>query len=117
MRVLQCDVCVLQCVAVCCSVLQCVAVCECNRPEKARRSSLGLMCVCCSVMCVCCSVMCVCCSVLQCESATDQRRQDGLPWGSKSRAPPIVCAAALVDNTVVRMRHVTYMNESCHTDE
>jgi len=49
--------CVLQCVAVCCSVLQCVAVCCC-----LMRYSKGRLCV-----AVCCSVLqcvAVCCSVL-----------------------------------------------------
>ena len=45
--------CVLQCVAVCCSVLQCVAVCG---------SVLQCVAVCCSVL----QCVAVCCSVLQC---------------------------------------------------
>jgi len=55
--------CVLQCVAVCCSVLQCTAVCF---------SVLQCVVVCCSVLqcvAVCSSVLqcvAVCCSVLQC---------------------------------------------------
>ena len=58
----KCRECVLQCVAVCCSVLQCVAVCC---------SVLQCVAVCCSVLqcvAVCCSVLqcvAVCCSVLQ----------------------------------------------------
>jgi len=56
------DWCVLQCVAVCCSVLQCVAVC-CSVLQRVA--------VCCSVLqcvAVCCSVLqcvAVCCCVLQ----------------------------------------------------
>ena len=45
--------CLLQCVAVCCSVLQCVAVCC---------SALQCAAVCCSVL----QCVAVCCSVLQC---------------------------------------------------
>jgi len=45
--------CVLQCVAVCCSVLQCVAIC-CNM--------LQCVAVCCSML----QCVAVCCSVLQC---------------------------------------------------
>ena len=46
------EVCLLQCVAVCCSVLQCVAVCC---------SVLQCVAVCCSVL----RCVAVCCSVLQ----------------------------------------------------
>jgi len=54
--------CVLQCVAVCCSVLQCVAVC------------------CCVLLCVavrCCLLQCVavCCRVLQCVAVCCGRMQ------------------------------------------
>jgi len=72
-------VCVLQCVAVCCSVLQCVAACCSVLQCVAVRCSLflGLLSVflqvlrVCVLQCVamCCSVLqCVaaCCSVLQC---------------------------------------------------
>jgi len=65
--------CVLQCVAVCCSVLQCVAVCcsvlqcvaLCCISQAAPRWLLPIsMCaaVCCSVL----QCVAVCCSVLQC---------------------------------------------------
>jgi len=47
--------CMLQCVAVCCSVLQCVAAC-CS--EGVERVALGSYC---TYLCVA-----VCCSVLQC---------------------------------------------------
>jgi len=64
--------CVLQCVAVCCSVLQHVAVC-CSVTERSHqmrvrhwkvssRLSLRVMLVCCSVL----QCVAVCCSVLQC---------------------------------------------------
>ena len=72
--VLQCvTVCcsVLQCVAVCCSVLQCVAVCY---------SVLQCVAVCYSVLlcaAVCCCVsqcVAVCCCVLQCVAARGDRK-------------------------------------------
>ena len=48
--------CVLQCVAVCCSVLQCVAVCQCavNKPDAILSKGCMLQCV------------AVCCSELRC---------------------------------------------------
>jgi len=72
-----CPGCVLQCVAVCCSVLQCVAVC-CNVLQCVASVLQGVA-VCCECVAVCCSVsqcvaLCrivsqcneVCCSMLQC---------------------------------------------------
>ena len=65
--------CLLQCVAVCCSMLQYVAVC-CSVLQcvAVRCSVLQCVAMCCSVLqcvAVCCSVLqcvAVCCSVLQC---------------------------------------------------
>jgi len=71
-------VCVLQCVAVCCSVLQCVAVSVGTliTPQNASHQTSHVRCVCvcdvlwCVLQCiaVCCRVqgVTVCCSVLQC---------------------------------------------------
>ena len=67
--------CVLQCIAVCCSLLQCIAV-SCHISSLTYQHVC--VAVCCSVLqsvAVCCSVMsyqsidvstCVCCSLLQC---------------------------------------------------
>ena len=63
------EICVLQCVAVCCSVSQCVAVCrsvlqytESCRTYQWTMSHIRMRYVCCSVL----QCVAVCCSVLQC---------------------------------------------------
>jgi len=64
------SLCVLQCVAVCCSVLQCVGAQK--RAIVWRENMPSFFGVCCSVLqcvAVCCSVLqcvAVCCSVLKC---------------------------------------------------
>ena len=79
--VVQLPVCVLQCVAVCCSVLQCVAMSDKDQGVGRQVCNHSLFCcpapgmrvaVCCSVLqcvAVCCGVLqcvAVCCRVLQC---------------------------------------------------
>ena len=91
--------CVLQCVAVCCSVLQCVAVC-CSVFTR----SVACVAVCCSVL-PCIAVYCnmlqsvaVCCSVMQCVAAS--------------------CSVLCTKWGMVTFEtDVSRMNESCHTSK
>ena len=81
----------LQYVAVFCSVLQCVAVC-CSVLQRVAACFSVSQCV--AVCCIVLHCVALCCAVLQCV---------------------VVCRSVSQCVVFLKMRHVTRMNESCHS--